>query len=58
MGHSLSRQEALASLNRMGDDRKKRGRRDALGVFLIAILPILLIVGFFVYVLFVVRPLS
>ena len=36
----------------------KKTRRDALGVFLIAILPLLVIVGFFVYVLFVLRPLS
>lgn len=42
----------------MTDEPKGRGRRDALGVFLVAILPLLLLIGLFVYVAWVLSPLS
>ena len=40
------------------DDRKGRGRRDVIGVFVTAILPLLLLIGLFVYVAWVLSPLS
>ena len=37
---------------------RKRDRRDALGVFLITVLPLILIVGFVVYAIYVMSGLS
>ena len=42
----------------MTDERKTQERRDALGVFLVAILPLLLLIGLFAYVVWVLSPLS
>ena len=42
----------------MTDERRRQGRRDALGVFLFAILPLVLLIALFAYVVSVLTPLS